>query len=115
MEKVKYWIATHNADLTETGMPQNRTYIKTTWVGFQSQQSAEREIVEQFCFERFGPKVGYVQGVAPCPGWQLLSIKQGDYDLARPIIWGGCSTKTSRVELEIGRESDFRIVSDLVV
>lgn len=112
MTKEKYWLVTHNADTTETGLPMNKTYIKTTWEGFPAQQSAEREILETLCFNRFGDKVEYVQGVAPTPNWTLHESKKDIFEEARPIMWGGYPTKTVRLEIGIGDHGKVNVYAD---
>lgn len=102
MNKERYWAVYHNADLTETGRLRNKTYIKTVWGGFPAQQSAEREILEDFCFKRFGSKVVYVQGVAATAGWALHESTVDEFEAARPLKWGGYTTKTEQLTLGIG-------------
>ena len=100
--KEKYWKVAHNADLTETGMPMRMTYIKTIWQGFPAQQSAEAAIIDDFCFDRFGNKAGYVQGVAPCNNWAVWESNIDEFNEAQPIVWGGWKTETIKLTLGIG-------------
>ena len=116
MNKERYWFVNHNADLTETGAFMNRTYIKTVWEGFPAQQSAEREILEEFCFNRFGSKVVYVQGVAPTAGWTLSESTIEEFEESRPIKWGGWATKTFKLIMGIGKpEIKVYLEQELVV
>ena len=108
--KKKYWKMSHNADTNETGLPMNRTYIKTVWQGFPAQQYAEMLILEDFCFERFGKKTAYVQGVAPCENWKIWESNKADFDAAQPILWGGSPTKTMRIDLGIGDRGKINIL-----
>lgn len=103
MNKERYWFVNHNADLTETGTHMNKTYIKTVWEGFPAQQAAEREILEDFCFKRFGSKVVYVQGVAPTVGWVIYESTVEEFEAALPIKWGGWATKTFKLIMGIGK------------
>lgn len=103
MNKERYWVVNHNADLTETGAHMNKTYIKTKWEGFPAQQAAEREILEDFCFKRFGSKVVYVQGVAATVGWVIYESTVEEFEAARPIKWGGWATDTFKLILGIGK------------
>ena len=110
--KERYWCVSHNADLTETGMPMNRTYLKTIWQGFPMQQFAEKEILEDFCFSRFGKKTGYVQGIAAVPNWTIREIEEQDFIKAIPIKWGGYKTTTIQLELGIGNRSKVEILKE---
>ena len=110
--KEKYWKISHNADTTETGRPMKRTYVKTIWQGFPAQQSCEAQIMDDFCFDRFGKKTAYVQGVAPCPGWTVVSSNEEEFMDAEPIVWGGYKTKTMRLELGIGDHGKISILSE---
>lgn len=110
-----FWLVRHNADLTETGATQKQSYIKTTWKGFEAQRSHEREIVEEFCRERFGPKVAYVQGVAPCASWCVVDCTAEDYRKANPVRWGGMETETHRITLDIGNHGKTIVTSDEIV
>lgn len=108
MNKERYWFVNHNADLTETGAHMNRTYVKTVWEGFPAQQfpaqqSADREILEEFCFKRFGSKVVYIQGVAATVGRVIYESSEEEFGKARPIKWGGWSTDTFKLILGIGK------------
>jgi len=98
----KYWVVGHNTDTTETGCHMRNTYIKTIWEGFGSQQSCEEGILQDFCFERFGPKTVYVQGVAACPGWTIRVSDEQSFNYPVSIQWGGLPTKTMIIELGIG-------------
>lgn len=111
----QYWIVNHDADTTETGFPTKRTYVKTIWQGFPAQQFAELEIVEDFCFKRFGAKVAYVQGVAPTPNWTVKICTEQEFETARPIIWGGIPTPTVRLVLGIGKNEKTTILEELLV
>ena len=108
--KERYWMVEHNADTTETGMPQNRAYIKTVWEGFPAQQSTEQEIVEDFCRGEFGDKVAYVQGVAACQNWEVHESSEREYIIAKPINWGGYETETLKIVLGIGGPLKTRIL-----
>ena len=108
----KYWMITHNADTTETGLPRNRTYIKTIWQGFPAHQSCEMDILSDFCFSRFGEKTAYVQGVAPATNWEIYPSSAEKYYEAAPIKWGGHKTKTVRLELGIGKKGQVNILSE---
>ena len=107
----RYWVVDHNADTTETGLQTSRTYIKTYWEGFPAQQSAELEIVETFCYRRFGDKVAYVQGIAPTSGWTLRDSNKDEFESSKPIFWGGVPTKTMRIRLGIGDLGKVRVIS----
>jgi len=112
MSNQRYWLVMHNADTTETGLPMNKTYVKTTWEGFPTQQFAEREILETFLFSRFGDRVAYVQGVAPTPNWALHESNKEVFEEAQPIVWGGYPTKTVRLELGIGDHGKVNVYAD---
>lgn len=109
---IKYWAVLHNVDIIETGECMNLTYIKTMWVGFPAQQAHEKNILEDFCFSRFGARTQYVQGVGPSPGWSLFRSSPGEFESSPPKVWGGIATKTRRVILEIGAEDDLKVIFD---
>jgi hypothetical protein len=111
--KEKFWMVSHNADTTETGLPMRKTYIKTTWKGLPAQQFIEKEIMEDFCFERFGKKIVYAQGVALCPNWSIFPIPEIEFNTARPVMWDGYPTKTMRIELEIGDHMLIRVLREI--
>lgn len=99
----RFWVVNHNADLDETGYPQNRTYIVTKWIGYPAQRCCELGILEDFCWHRFGPKVVYVQGVAAALNWNVSEIDLDEFKRAKPITWGGYKTKTRKLQLGIGK------------
>jgi len=111
--KEKYWVVTHNADTTETGLPTRKTYIKTIWQGFEAQQSSEMDILSDFCFNRFGNKTAYVQGVAPCPNWTIHQSNEHQFNESMPIMWGGMSTKTMQLILGIGDHGKVSVLSEV--
>jgi len=117
VSEYKYWLVNHDADTTETGLPQRRTYLRTQWAGHSAQQYAEENILRDFCRERFGTETAYVQGVAATPNWSLHAIDQQQFVDARPIRWGGFDTETRRLLLKLGvirgGESPVQIVLDL--
>lgn len=104
-ELTKYWRVGHSTDETETGLHMSATYICTEWVGHVMQQSSEREILEEWCHEKFGPKVAYVQGVAACPGWTLSASTAKEFSEAMPVKWGGLYNTAHQAWLKIGRKS----------
>jgi len=111
--KEKYWVVSHNADTTETGLPMRKTYIRTVWQGFPAQQSCEEGILEDFCFKRFGDKITYVQGVAPCPNWIISISNEHEFNNSLPIKWGGMATETMQLELGIGDHGRVRLLSEI--
>jgi hypothetical protein len=112
MNNVKYWVIHHDADLTETGCSMCRTYVKSNWVGFPAQRTLEQEILEDFCYKRFGNKVAYVQGVAATLSWRVDEIVKEVYDKANPVRWGGYNTKTMKLELDIGNRGQTVVKSE---
>jgi hypothetical protein len=111
-KNVKYWVIHHDADLTETGCSMCRTYVKSNWVGFPAQRTLEQEILEDFCYKRFGNKVAYVQGVAATLSWRVDEIVKEVYDKANPVRWGGYNTKTMKLELDIGNRGQTVVKSE---
>ncbi len=109
----RFWLIHHDADLTETGSPQGRTYLKTIWEGFPAQQYAELEIIREWCRGRFGPEVAYVQGVAATPNWFVNESDENAFNVALPIVWGGYKTVTKRVVLGIGNRGAVVVHSDV--
>ena len=109
----RYWVIYHDADLTETGSPQRRTYLKTVWEGFPSHQCLEEMIVRDWCRERFGPEVAYVQGIAATQNWIVCESNVTEFELAIPTVWGGSATTTRRIVLGIGNRCAVHIHSDV--
>lgn len=101
-DRVRYWRIGHNADLTETGYPMSRTYVCTTWRGHEMQQTYVRELLHDFCRQRFGPQVVYVQGCAPTLDWTVTELDRDEFAHHEPVVWGGIATKTRVVDLDIG-------------
>jgi hypothetical protein len=110
----KYWLICHNPDCNETGMTQDRTYLKTTWVGFPAQQSYELAIIQDWCRERFGSEVAYVQGIAATLAWHVSPSSLAAWEAADPQKWGGYNTPTRKVEMTIGNGGELTIVSDVL-
>jgi hypothetical protein len=106
----KYWQVMHTPDTTETGFCMCKTYIKTEWKGFPAQQYQEKEIVEDFCYKKFGSKVAYVQGVAPTLAWCVTQISESDYDTGEPFTRWGYSSK--KIVLEIGYRGQTVVISE---
>jgi hypothetical protein len=42
-----------------------------------------KEFMEDFCFERYGRKVAFVQGASPMPNWYLTHIEKTVFN--RPV------------------------------
>jgi hypothetical protein len=115
-KNAKYWKISHSPDLTETGNPMERTYIKTIWVGMSAHQHYEKELLEDFCVARFGPKVVFVQSVAPAPGWQIYPIDQIRYIKAVPIFWGGIRTTTTILVIYLGEKGrPIKLMSEKLI
>jgi hypothetical protein len=114
-EMEKYWTIAHGADTTETGCMMHRSYVKTIWKGFPAQRSCEREIIEDFCREKFGKKVVYVQGVAPCLNWNVRESNQKEFENPIPIKWGGWLTETHVFTIEIGDHGRVDVLSDIII
>ena len=110
--KYKYWIIHHSADTTETGCTQRKTYIKTIWEGFPAQQGDnEVQILEDYCFENFGKKTAWVQGVAPCVNWRVTKVKKEHWERPEPVNWGGFRTKTDIITLGVGDKNKINVLS----
>lgn len=96
----KYWKILHTPDTTESGHCMNVTYVRTEWKGFPAQQTHEKEILEDYCYQKFGPQVDYVMGVAPTLAWYVREISKSDYHQAEPLkTWMNLPHK---IQLEIG-------------
>lgn len=104
---VTYWVVLHDADLTETGSPTRRTYVQLCWYGFRNHHDSRPilALLEQWCFDRFGTKVGYVQNIAPTDQWRISESDRQAWEKARPVRWGGRNTETRRVVLNAGSGS----------
>jgi hypothetical protein len=100
--RIEYWRVDHHPDLTETGCRTQRTYIKTIWVGFESQQAYVKDIIEDYCYKTWGDKVAYVQGVAPTLNWIVIESTENDFVSAPPIRRGDYLGKTEQLILKIG-------------
>src|SRR5690606_3412017 len=91
-------------DLTETGCTMERTYIRAEWVGHDA-QNATALLLEQWCAEKFGPVVQYVQGVAAVRAYTLHESTQEAFMEAKPIMWGGHPNRAFRAVLQLGVKS----------
>ena len=110
---VKYWRIDHTADENETGMCIHRTYIKTIWEGFPAHQGEnEYLILQDYCFNKFGKKTAWVQGVAPCSNWGIYKITKEDFKNHSPIMWGGSPTKTYVITLGVGYRDKIHTLSE---
>ncbi len=109
---IKYWQIDHSPDLNETGIPQRTTYVKTKWTGFPAHQACEFQIVQDFCRQRYGNEVEYVQGIAACLNWRVCELTEAEFSRSTPNERGGYKTETRRVELDIGGREQTAIVSD---
>jgi len=89
----RYWMIAHNA----------------------AQEGNEEDILSDFCFQRFGNKTAYVQGVAACSNWKIHKISEGIFDQSVPIIWGGYATKTYKIVLGIGDHGQINIISENII
>lgn len=111
--KTKYWAISINPDCNETGSLQNLIYVKTIWEGHLTQQgNHEHEILEDICYEQFGKRTAWVQGVAPCENWKIKNIKKEDFENAVPIMWGGHKTETRIMVLGVGNKGKVNVFSD---
>ena len=113
MDKTRYWRISHGADTTETGYCMFVDYVMTRWDGFPMQQCCGVEILRDWCRERYGKEVEYVQGVAPCPNWAIGRSTKGAFQNAQPILWGGRPSGVPRqIRLSIGDRGEVREVRD---
>lgn len=106
-----YWFVPYSADCTETGMTQNRAYIRTMWGGHPNHHQNELEAaqIRDFCRQKFGPEVAYVQGCAPTLNWIVHASTREQWERAERQLWGGHLTTSLRISLTIERAGEFRI------
>lgn len=106
-----YWFVPYCADCTETGMTQNRAYIRTTWGGHPNHYQRELEAaqIRDFCRQKFGPEVAYVQGCAPTLNWIVRESTREQWEKAERQLWGGYPTTSLRISLAIERGGEFKI------
>lgn len=112
MADVRFWLIQHNPDLNETGYLRNRTYLKTTWEGHKMQRACELEMVRDWCHERFGNEVAYVQGCAVTLNWKFHEITEREYEIAEPNVVSNFKAPTRRVEIGIGNHGKTVVYSD---
>jgi hypothetical protein len=92
-----YWYVTFNPDLTE-----GRGYYG--YAAFQLRASyMAKEFMEDFCFERYGRRVAFVQGASPMPNWYLTKIEKDVFD--RPVggSVGDSKVKGNKYLLKFGK------------
>jgi len=83
MNNTKFWCVFHRPDLIGIGSTTKKTYIKTIWEGIPEHSEYggyEFEFVEDFCYNRFGNKIAYVQGVAPTRNWYITAVSEAEYE-----------------------------------
>lgn len=113
MNKVRYWKIWHVADTTETGYTMFMDYVLTQWDGSPMQQSCEREILRDWCRDRYGKEVKYVQGVAPCHNWMIMESTKDEFQQAPPKMWGGVpSGAPHRISLSFGDHGRVEILGE---
>lgn len=108
----KYWFIAHGPDLTETGYLMKRTYLKTIWIGLPAHQACEFETVCDWCRDRFGKEVAYVQGVAPTLAWSVAPSDPTEFETAEPVECGGHNMETHQITMTIGNGRQMTIVSE---
>jgi len=102
----RYWKVAHCADTTETGCPMLMSFIETTWVGFSGQRICEHEMMEDWLYEKYGPQVDYVQGVAPCLSWRVFESTKEEFEKAPNITRWGSNPVGKRFYLRLGGKQD---------
>jgi hypothetical protein len=108
----RYWLVPYGADCNETGMTQNVAYIRTTWGGHPSHDSCAVEMLRDFCREKFGPEVAYVQGCAPCANWIIGTSDHEAWVKAERRRWGGYPTTALRLTVSMERGGKFKILAE---
>lgn len=106
-----YWYVPYGADCTETGMTQNRAYIRTSWGGHPNHYQKELEAaqIRDFCRQKFGAEVAYVQGCAPTLNWMVRESTREQWEKSERQRWGGYLTTSLRISLAIERGGEFKI------
>jgi len=103
----KYWLVPYSADTTETGSTFNRAYIRTTWGNH-----CALEMLRDFCREKFGHEVEYVQGVSPCLNWHIHPSDHDSWVKAERGRWGGTPTTALRLTVSVERAGKFKVLQE---
>jgi len=107
----RYWRIAHGADTIESGFCMFVDYISTRWDGFPMQRGCEEAILRDWCRERYGREVGYVQGVAPCFNWLIMRSTKEEFQKATPVMWGEAPAGVpSKIRLSIGNHGKVEIL-----
>ena len=84
----RYWLVPYGADCNETSTTRN------------------------FCREKFGPEVAYVQGCAPCANWIIGTSDHEAWVKAERRRWGGYPTTALRLTVSMERGGKFKILAE---
>jgi hypothetical protein len=112
MTNWKYWVVRYGADCDETGDTYDIAYIRTSWGGFPAQDSCAAELLADWCRERFGRQVRYVQGVAPCLHWRISPSITAEWQEAKRRKWGGEPTTALRLSIVMRPGDRHEVVSE---
>lgn len=103
----EYWLVQHTPDLIETGIKIKRTYIKMVCPDQTDVELNKENILNYFCLGRFGDKVAYVKGTAPCENWSIAPISKAVFDKHLPNKWKGHYVPSEGVTIKIMADGSF--------
>jgi hypothetical protein len=79
-QRTTYWRVTHNPDLTEGRGHYGCDFLEV----FGPQRWNAQDLVTDFCFQRFGRKTAFVQGVSPITSWSISKLEEEDFHRLDP-------------------------------
>lgn len=81
-KNLHWFVARHSPDLTE-----GRGLQSTTYIAVEAGQFLAEDYAYQYCMDRFGNKIDYVQGVQAMTAWTLRELdKKPDLNASVPTI-----------------------------
>lgn len=81
--RVSYWLVWHGADCTEGRGMFQCTFVKFRYGAGYSHHSHEA-LMTDWCFDKFGKRTAFVQGVQPTDNWTLFTTTEQAYTDHKP-------------------------------
>lgn len=110
----EYWLIQHDPDLIETGLKMKRTYIKMICPDQIGIELDKKNILNNFCLERFGDKIVYAGGTAPCENWSIVSISKAVFDKHLPTKWKDHYIPSEGVTIKIKEGGSYAASESIV-
>jgi hypothetical protein len=99
-----YWSITHAPDLTEGRGYYGLTRVKVIRALWN--EHLFKGMLEDWCYKKFGPKVAFIQGVAPMQSWFLSEIDVKEYnDKNATASCGDNRIKATSIVIAFDREA----------